>query len=485
MMSFIKKYIVFLLVITTSLIVTAIYFPKMLKNVEGRVVNHVVEVYETTGNKSKLLQRQSDLVFDEDIYGNTLVTINDEETYQEITGFGAAMTHAAAYNIENSIHRDDIIKDFFSPSEGAGFNVVRIPIGATDYAPSHFTLNDSDSPDETLSKFNLDTDEETIIPVLQSALTYNPDIEFVAAPWSAPAWMKTTNSLYSGSLKEEYETVYANYLLKFVLSYQAEGIDISYLSIQNEPYHSIANYPNMFMDYDQSIRIINILGPMLEKNDLDTQIIAWDHNADGYDYGLEVLRDEQAYAYVSGVAFHGYYGNGYDLSYAFQQVYSEFPEKEIYFTEMTAGDWSVDFASNISYALQHNILPTMNNNGSFALYWNLILDEDNQPYMGGAGNSNGLMTLLNDDSTYVKNAEYYALSHLSQFLELDQGIAKRIATESSNDMIMVSAFERHDGKKVVILLNTSDLLDEEVEISYDGMQIVYTLEPQSVVTLVW
>lgn len=485
MMNYIKNNLIYIVIIGLTVTISLIFLPKAIKNVEGVVINEVVEVYETTGNKSKLLQRQSDLVFDENSHGNTLITIDDSVLYQDVTGFGAAMTHASAYNIENSLQREELIKAFFSTTEGAHFNVVRIPIGATDYSEYHFTLDDSDTADLSLSKFNVDEDEKTIIPVLQTALEYNPDIKFVASPWSAPAWMKTTNSLYSGSLKEEYEELYAEYLLQFVLAYQEAGIDITYLSIQNEPYHTVANYPNMFMDYDQSIRIINILGPLLEEHNLETSIVAWDHNADGYEFGLEVLRDSTANEYVSGVAFHGYYGNRFDLEYAYQQINSEFPDKELYFTEMTAGDWSVDFASNISYALEHNILPTLNNNGTFVTYWNLILDEDNRPFAGGAGNSNGIMTLSNDDSGYRKNAEYYALSHLSQFLELEKGPSTRISTETSNDMIQSSAYVRHDGKLVVLLMNTSDLLDEEIEISYKGKQVVYTIQPQSVITLVW
>ncbi|MCK7488328.1 MAG: hypothetical protein MZU97_24660 [Bacillus subtilis] len=41
--------------------------------------------------------------------------------------------------------------------------------------------------------------------------------------------------LHAARLKTEYQSVYANYLVKYLDGHAAEGIEIDYLSIQNEP----------------------------------------------------------------------------------------------------------------------------------------------------------------------------------------------------------------------------------------------------------
>lgn len=58
-----------------------------------------VQVYETTGTKSKLMSRESDLTFDavDDTSVNAKITIDEEDVRQEIEGFGGALTHSAAY----------------------------------------------------------------------------------------------------------------------------------------------------------------------------------------------------------------------------------------------------------------------------------------------------------------------------------------------------------------------------------------------------
>ena len=50
------------------------------------------------------------------------------------------------------------------------------------------------------------------------------------------AFMKTNNSmLFGGKLKPEYYQSWANYFVKFIKSYENEGIPVWGVTIQNEP----------------------------------------------------------------------------------------------------------------------------------------------------------------------------------------------------------------------------------------------------------
>lgn len=63
---------------------------------------------------------------------------------------------------------------------------------------------------------------------MKRALEINPQLRFVAASWSAPAWMKTNNDIrgFLGKLKDQYYQVYAEYLVKFLEEYKDRGLPI-------------------------------------------------------------------------------------------------------------------------------------------------------------------------------------------------------------------------------------------------------------------
>ncbi|MDP6878829.1 MAG: glycosyl hydrolase, partial [Candidatus Marinimicrobia bacterium] len=78
-------------------------------------------------------------------------------------------------------------------------------------------------------------------------------IIFFAAPWSPPAWMKTSEKLVGGTLKKGYEIQVAEYLRRFIEAYQNEGIPIYAISTQNEPNFVPDNYPGMKLSAKQQL----------------------------------------------------------------------------------------------------------------------------------------------------------------------------------------------------------------------------------------
>ena len=103
----------------------------------------------------------------------------------------------------------------------------------------HYTFDDvpAGETDFDLSEFTIEHDRAEILPLLRQALELNPGLKVMGTPWSPPAWMKTNDSLVGGRMKDDPRVyqAYADYLVKFVQAYEAEGVPIYGLTIQNEP----------------------------------------------------------------------------------------------------------------------------------------------------------------------------------------------------------------------------------------------------------
>ncbi|MFT4284616.1 MAG: glycoside hydrolase family 30 protein [Protaetiibacter sp.] len=470
----------------------------------GAATPAYVEVYSTTGTKSALLTRQSDLpVTSQAGDGNVDVVVDRGRELQELDGYGAAMTHSAATVLLEQVPevRQDILEQLFSPEVGAGFTMVRIPIGTSDYPglvdgeSIHYTLDDmpEGETDPALEHFTVANDEKTVIPVLQQALEINPHLSFIGSPWSAPAWMKTTGSLYSGSLLEDYEDAYADYLVKFVSAYHDHGIDIDYLTMQNEPLVASRNYPVMEMGEYQQLAIIQKLGPKLEAAGFgDVKVLAWDLNFGDSSASIAtsfidtVLGDPDASKYTAGVAFHGYETEGIDVfGQGFQYVHDSYPGKKSLVTEITEGTWSRDFASNLSYALTNIALGPLAYSSTGALYWNAVLYDDGTPNKGGAGTSLGVISVSHDGG-YEKSSAYYAMAQISKFLDMGSGgKARLVYSETSSPEMLAAAFQRPDGRLGVVVLNSSSSFPETVNVVVGGSTVTTEIAPQSVSTFLY
>src|SRR5207253_1215910 len=137
----------------------------------------------------------------------------------------------------------------FDPSTGDGLDFLRQPIGASDFVAGSQHYTDDDMPagktDYLQQRFSIAHDQAQILPLLREAEAINPALTVMAAPWSPPAWMKTSGSLIGGRLIDDPRiySSYALYLVKFVEAYRDQGVDIKYLTVQNEPQN---RHPNVY-----------------------------------------------------------------------------------------------------------------------------------------------------------------------------------------------------------------------------------------------
>jgi glucosylceramidase len=449
------------------------------------VVPTVVDVWVTTGDGTEKLNHRAGTSFSPGTGSNPVQIQVDEDTrYQQMDGFGAAVTDSAAWVISHTLsieQRDLLMNKLFSPEDGIGINYVRLPMGASDFVTStHYTYDDMPpgQSDPDLAFFSIAHDRAYILPILRQAKGINPQLRFMSSPWSASAWMKSSETLYGGSLKTDYYPAYADYFVRFVQQYQDDGISIDAVTVQNEPHHADDSYPTMWMEwFDQADFIKDYLAPAFDEGGIaNTKILVWDHNWDEPDYPLDILNDAEAKAYVAGSAWHCYAGT----PDAQTLVHEAHPDKDIYFTECTGGEWDTDFASVFVWNFRNLFIGAIRHWAKTVLLWNLALDENHGPHIGGCDNCRGVATIYQDGMVEY-NVEYYIIGHLSKFVVPG---AYRIASTMHDRQIETVAFQNPDGSKVLVVLNSSsDPVGFDVQ--WRGQYFSYDLPMQSVVTFTW
>jgi glucosylceramidase len=442
-----------------------------------------IEAWLTLGDKSKLLSSEPGLSFTpgRPASGKT-IEIDSATLYQQFEGAGAAMTDSSAWLIMNKLDesaRQELMRTLFTrEGNGIGLSYLRLPMGASDFSLKDYTYNDllAGKTDENLEQFSIAYDRTHIIPALKLALDLNPQLGLMGSPWSAPAWMKKNNQLHGSYLLPEFYQAFADYHVRFVQAYAAEGITIDAITAQNEPLHVTEGYPSMYMSAEEQQEFVrDYLGAAFRAAGLKTKIIIYDHNWDRADYPLTVLSDPSAAAFVDGVAFHCYGG---DVS-AQSRVHEQYPQKGIWFTECSGGGWATNFGDNLSWNITNLVVGNFRNWGKSVLLWNLALDEKDGPQNGGCTNCRGVVTIDQSSRQITYNEEYYVLGHVSKFI--DPG-AYRIESSSGAGVPNNVAFLNPDGSIVVIVQSDSAV---DFNLAWNEQYFSYHLPQGGVVTLKW
>jgi len=437
-------------------------------------------VWMTSGDRSRLLSEQPALVFRAAAGADgPVIAVDPAVQYQTMVGFGAAVTDASAWLIQTKMTpsaRDALIRDLFGREDGGlGFSFTRVTIGASDFSLDHYSL--ADTPDPDLAGFSTARMEQYVFPTVRQALAVNPDLKVMASPWSAPGWMKTTGSMIQGQLKPEYYGTYADYLARYVRSAADHGVPTDYLSIQNEPDFEPDSYPGMRWGPEGRAEFIGRnLGPRFRAAGIGTRILDWDHNWDHPEQPLGVLADPVANAHVAGVAWHCYAG---DVA-AQSQVRDVHPDKDVFFTECSGGNWAADFSDSFSWTMKALIIGSTDHWARGVLMWNLALDENHGPHAGGCGDCRGVVTIDSRTGAVERNQEYYAFGHASRFVRPG---ARRVSSLEPEGLQGV-AFVNPDGERVLIVLNEA-VTPVSFSIREAGRQASAILPARTAATYVW
>lgn len=436
-----------------------------------------LDIYITSGDETLLLQKidHSEIMLTNNETFNIEIVLDQKK--QVIDGFGAAMTESSAYLISQleQNEQEDIIADLFT-NQGIDISFIRTTIGASDFSLRSFTYNDLEkgSVDIDQSNFNLSDDLNYLIPILKKVKQHKQYL-MMSSPWSAPAWMKDNQALNGGKLLESYYPSYAKYLVKFIKSYESYGLPVYAITPQNEPKHESLNYPSMLMDYKSQSKLITEVGKAFKENNIETKIMAYDHNWDDVDYAKGIYQDQDASKYVAGTAFHCYDGDVKNTA----QLQNAFPDKDIWFTECSGGLWANDFSDNLGWNIEHVFIGSLKHGAKSVLLWNIALDEDCGPKNGGCMNCRGLITIHSKSKVVSKNVEYYLIGHFSKFVQPKAMVVKTDVLDP--DLLSIS-FTNEDQSVVNVTYNKSDK-QKTVQLKIKDEVITFVLKKKSLVTI--
>lgn len=233
---------------------------------------------------------------------NQMIRICPEFTFQEILGFGGALTESSCY-VLNTIDKNlsnQILDEYFSKDK-LNYQFARISIGSCDFSLKSYSY----SYENDLSDFSIKQDLKYVMPIIKSAQNRNPFLKFFASPWSPPAFMKDNHRLSGGGkLLPQYRKLWAEYLVKYVHEYRRQGIPISYMTVQNEPEAKQIWESCLYSASEEADLLKNYLYPTFKKNNLNTKFLIWDHNKDKVlERAFETLMDYHALNTTSRYCF--------------------------------------------------------------------------------------------------------------------------------------------------------------------------------------
>lgn len=422
-----------------------------------------VTVYTTALQSDLRLTQHTQLdfsAFRQPLETQPCVFIDPRNSFQSFMGIGAALTDASAETFAKlpPAAQQAFMTAYFDQDKGIGYTLARTTIHSCDFSSGSYAyVADNDT---ALKTFSVAHDEQYRIPFIKRAIAAaGGKLPLYVSPWSPPAWMKDNNSmLQGGKLKASARQQWANYYVRFIKTYEAKGIPIWGLSVQNEPMAKQRWESCIFTAEEERDFIKQYLGPTLQKQGLgNKKLIAWDHNRDLlFQRASVILNDKDAAKYVWGIGFHWYetWTGGPMQFDNLRLVNQAFPGKNLIFTEGCKEKFNLDSVDNWSLGERYGYSMINDfNNGTVAWTdWNILLDEKGGPNHVG----NFCFAPIHADTRTGKliytNAYYY-IGHFSKFIRPG---AKRIAASSSRAQLQTTAFRNTDGSIVVVVMNTTD-----------------------------
>lgn len=457
---------------------------------EFNLKNRSVIVYTTAENSSMRISKTDELVFTEmkqPLETQTCVFVEPDKTFQTFLGIGGAITDASAEVFAKipADKQDELLNLYFDKDKGIGYTILRTNMNSCDFSSDMYTyVNEGD---KELKTFNINHDLKFKIPLIKKAIEKSPHSRLFISPWSPPAYMKSNNDMLKGGklLPEFYES-WAKYYVKFIDSYEAEGINIWGLTIQNEPMATQRWESCIYTAEEERDFLKNHLGPTLLKNGHgDKKIIIWDHNRDLITQRANtILNDTEASKYVWGIGFHWYEDwTGGEMMYSnVGEINRVFPDKNLIFTEGCADSYDQKEINNWSNGEKYgkSMIHDFNHGTVAWTDWNILLDQTGGPNHVG----NFCFAPIHGDTEtgqLIYTPSYYYIGHFSKFIK--EG-SKRVSCVASRSQLLTTSFLNPDGEIITVVMNNND-----IKITYflcvGTKATEITILPHSIQTLIY
>ena len=468
--------------------------------------NPNINVYETSqsGHKLSLLKETKPLGVPSNI------SLNLNQKFQTISGFGGAFTEASAQllNRLSPSKRTEILRAYFG-SEAAAYSMARTHMNSCDFSLKHYSYSPVEG-DKNLEYFSIDEDREDLIPMIKDALEISDEgFKLIASPWTAAPWMKDNNAWVGGKLLPEYYDTWALFFSKYADTYKAEGIDIWGFTVENEPLGNGNNWESMhFSPHEMTHFVQKHLGPKLEADGKgDLVILGYDQNrADLKEWVDDMYKDKASSKYFDGTAVH-WYESTYDyfpeaLQYAHNKapnkyliqteacIDSEIPvwKEDAWYWKKEATDWGYDWRDESKKYLHpkyapanryaRDIIGCLNNWVDGWVDWNMVLDRQGGPNWFENWCIAPIIVDPDADEVYYTPL-YYIMSHFSKFIRPG---AEVIGADSTDNDLMVTAARNPDNSIAVVVFNEG-FTAKTYQLTLLNIEKTINISPQAVQTI--
>jgi glucosylceramidase len=426
--------------------------------------------------------------------GLPTIQVDDAQRYQRYTGVGGAMTDTSAwlmYDELSPVTRAALMNDLFGPV-GAHLNYTLVPMGGSDFTRTGQPYTYDDMPagqtDPGLTNFSIAHDQAYVLPALRQMLAVNPHTTVMATPWTAPPWMKANDAYddtnMAGTLESSAYQPFADYFVKFLQAYAAEGVPVAAITPENEP-NSGAAFPAMnFPASGESQWITQNLEPSLQAANLRPRLYGGDVGWAGTSYSNSLVTS-QASGTLDGIAWHCYGGPPTVMS----NLHAQAPSNDQILTECSQGIEP--------YPVPEVLIGSLRNWSSAVMLWNLALDPDGgpvQPPNYGCPGCIGEVTVDEAKHTVSFRLAYFQLGQVAAFVEPG---AVRVGSSSFVSYAQTSAgkfgatpglddvaFLNPDGSHVLVAYNNSAAATR-FAVAWNGRSFTYSLPARATVTFHW
>lgn len=455
---------------------------------------------------------------------SNVINLYPDLTFQEIEGFGGALTDTVGYLYSkmNETDKKQFLEDHFG-KDGQHYRFIRMHMDSCDYSLEEYQAVVDPIADPELTTFSIERDRTYMIPLLKDAMAMTVEpFSVLLSPWSPPKQWKTPparpkndasvygagfdlsaftpeidyntpSRCHGGSLKKEYYRSWALYLAKYVQAYLDEGIPVTMMTLQNETIAATNWDSCVWSAKEQRAFLKDHLYPVFKEAGLTDTVglYIWDHNKERVvEFAREMIDDETA-GMIEGIAFHWYSGDHFE---SLDMARTLFPNKKLMGSECCAlhppgktspfaalsgvnGPSIAEVEYEDAAAYGHDIIGDLNNGMNRWIDWNLCVDKNGGPRHVSSGF--GAPVCANEDSTYRKLLTYHYIGHFSRFLLPG---AKRIGHSRCDDKAELTAAKNPDGSLAVVLLNRGQA-DVSCAIRMDGQIIRITLPSKTISTI--
>lgn len=454
-----------------------------------------------------------------------VINLYPEITYQEIEGFGGALTDTVGYLYSKMTEecKKQFLEDHFGKN-GQRYRFLRMHMDSCDYSLEEYQAVADPIADPDFTAFSIERDRKYMLPMLKDAMAMTAQpFQVLLSPWSPPKQWKTPPakpkndaSVYGGeammaaflpeadyetpsrcnggSLKKEHYKDWAVYLAKYVQAYLDEGVPVTMMSLQNETIAATNWDSCVWTAQEQKIFLRDCLYPVFQETGLAGRIglYIWDHNKERVVEFAQEIIDEETARMLDGIAFHWYSGDHFE---SLGIAHDLFPDMKLMSSEccalhppgqasMFAALLGMDGGSSVAEveyedaaAYGHDIIGGLNHGMNRWIDWNLCVDKNGGPRHVSSGF--GAPVCANEDGTYRKLLTFDYIGHFSRYILPG---AKRIGFSRCDSNVELTAVKNPDGSLVAVLQNSGQK-DASYAIRINGRLIRIQLPAKTISSL--